>query len=119
MSSGFSLMSPRFFAVFTQFPSVPSLIPRSRAISAIGRPELIANSTASALYSAVNFRRVDPTSVFLLVDHRATSVTVYGSGSPPDPSAIVVRESGEAERLIAEGGGQLDEVAGEIVHHTE
>src|SRR5437660_9642246 len=84
MFSGFSLMSPRFFAIFTQLPSVPSLIPRSRAISAIGRPELIANSTASALYSAVNFRRVDPTSVFLLVDHRATSMTVYGSGSPPD-----------------------------------
>src|SRR5271166_5504901 len=83
ISSGFSLKSPRFFAAFIQFPNVPSLIPRSRAISAIGLPELINNSTASALNSGVNFRRVEPITVLLLVDNHSTSVTVYGSDRPP------------------------------------
>src|SRR5208337_4785467 len=93
ISSGFSLKSPRFFAAFIQFPNVPSLIPRSRAISAIGLPELINNSTASALNSGVNFRRVEPITVLLLVDNHSTSVTVYGSDRPPvahlgDPAEI-------------------------------
>src|SRR4029450_7178940 len=65
---GLSLISPRFFAMFTQLPSVPSWTPRSRAISAMGRPELVTNSTASALKVSVYFWRVLPTSLFLLVE---------------------------------------------------
>jgi|SRR5208337_1608205 len=80
VSSGLSFSFPDFLAVFTQFPSVPSLVPRSRAISAIGRPELITSSTASSLYSWVYFLRACPTSGSLLVDHRATSDGVYGTG---------------------------------------
>ena len=76
---------PDFFAVFTQFASVPSLIPRFRAISAIGRPELITRSTASSLYSWVYFLRACPTSGSLLVDHRATSDGVYETGGRPRP----------------------------------
>ena len=83
VSSGFSFSFPDFFAVFTQFASVPSFMPRSRAISAIGRPELITSSTASSLYSWVYFLRACPTSGSLLVDHRATSDGVYETGGGP------------------------------------
>lgn len=41
----------------TQLPSVPSTMPRSRAISATGRLELTTSSTASSLYSWVYFLR--------------------------------------------------------------
>src|SRR5262249_24710095 len=83
ISSGFSLTSPRFFAAFTQFPNVPSLIPRSRAISDTDLPELINNSTASALNSGVNFLRVEPITDFPLVDNHSASMTVHESGPPP------------------------------------
>jgi transposase IS66 family protein len=66
------LNTPSRFALFTQFPNVPSLIPKSRATSATGRPELITNSTASALYSWVYFRRAAPIPTSLLVDRHTT-----------------------------------------------
>jgi hypothetical protein len=50
--SGFS---PR--QTFTQFPRVPSWIPRSRATSAIGLPVEITICTASALNCGLNLRR--------------------------------------------------------------
>ena len=58
-------------------------MPKFRAISAIGRPELITSSTASSLYSWVYFLRACPTSGSLLVDHRATSDGVYETGGGP------------------------------------
>jgi hypothetical protein len=42
---------------FTQFPKVPSWIPRSRATSAIGLPVSITICTASALNCGLNLRR--------------------------------------------------------------
>jgi hypothetical protein len=57
--SGLSLMLPLLFAAFTQLPRVPSFRPRSRAISATGRPELTTSSTASALYSGAYFFRFE------------------------------------------------------------
>ena len=36
-------------SAFTQFPKVPSLIPRSRATSAIGRPEPMLTAFAATL----------------------------------------------------------------------
>src|SRR4249919_2591906 len=55
-SSGSSSACSRRYAV-TQFPRVPSLIPSSRAICAIGREFMMAAFTASSLNSGENFRR--------------------------------------------------------------
>ena len=54
VSSSLTGCSARYFD--TQFPSVASWIPRSRATAAIGRLESSTTRTASSRYSAVNFR---------------------------------------------------------------
>src|SRR3954451_3128979 len=46
---------------FTHLPNVISCTPILRATSATGRPPSITKATASALYSSVKLRRVDPT----------------------------------------------------------
>src|SRR5215813_11287004 len=47
-------------SAFTQLPSVPSLIPRSRATCAIGLPVSLTSRTAPSLKSLSNFLRVSP-----------------------------------------------------------
>ncbi len=50
-------------------------------------------STALALNSGVNFLRVEPITVLLLVDNHSTSVTVYESDRPPaTPNLLVARK---------------------------
>jgi hypothetical protein len=85
-----------------QLPRVPSLIPRSRATSAIGRPEWTTNSTASALYSWVYFRRAEPTAIPLLVDRRTTWCGVYGSGR----SSVCVRAGRGAWQMRDRAAGR-------------
>src|SRR5262249_15828212 len=62
-SSSLSAPSPsprRRRSAFTQLPSVPSLIPRSRATCAIGLPVSLTSRTAPALKSLSTFLRVAP-----------------------------------------------------------
>jgi hypothetical protein len=54
---------------------------------------LINNFTASALNSGVNFLRVEPITILLLVDNHSTSVTFYESDRPPaSPNLPVARK---------------------------
>src|SRR5215469_5931712 len=60
-SSSTPLPAPRRrLSALTQFPSVPSLMPRSRATCAIGFPVSRTSRTAPSRKSASNFLRVSP-----------------------------------------------------------
>src|SRR5205823_5008929 len=63
-SSSAPLPSPRRRAsAFTQLPSVPALIPRSRATCAIGLPVSRTSRTAPSRKSRSNFLRVSPIAI--------------------------------------------------------
>src|SRR6266851_3291488 len=107
----------RRLSVVTQFPSVPSLIPRSRAICAIGLPVSRTSRTAPSRKSGSNFRRASPIAVLLKAmspryEGKPTSPPAGGrrirsadKGSPPRADHLFLGDSrpGAAQAGLAVG----------------
>ena len=93
---------------FTQFPRVPSLIPRSRATCAIGLPVSRTSRTAPSLKSASNFLRALPSPSPLrgclharrgnprARDHRIVDTSVRLAGGPVALDGLVMATNGAA-----------------------
>src|SRR6266536_1236864 len=82
----------RRLPAFTQFPRVPSLIPRSRATCAIGLPVSRTSRTAPSRKSRSNFLRVS--AIAYLPLRRCVHAT---RGNPPGSRAWFVAEPGEVD----------------------
>src|SRR3954471_10989182 len=91
---------------FTHLPNVISCTPILRATSTTGRPPSITKATASALYSSVKLRRVDPTI--------HTPLTKGSYIAYPENRGRSSRRSGVS--VVGHGGGDfVGGVAGEVV----
>src|SRR4051794_6375416 len=97
---------------FTHLPNVISCTPILRATSTTGRPPSITKATASALYSSVKLRRVDPTihtpltkgSYIACPENRGRSTSVAQPDGRTSPPRAHGRAGGPRRRGPRRGG---------------